>query len=87
MAPLLTRDKCCDNSNDNDMRQTKTLTANVDLTKILAYEAGELDQEEIITLFQSLVDSGLAWRLQGHYGRAAAALLQQGLIHKPRGKE
>lgn len=48
--------------------------------KIIAYEQGELNEEETIALFQELVNSGLAWQLQGSYGRTAAALLSQGLI-------
>lgn len=50
------------------------------LADILAYENGELDETEIVALFQSLVDSGMAWRLQGHYGRTAAALIEAGLV-------
>lgn len=46
---------------------------------IMAYEAGELDEEGTITLFQGLIDSGLAWQLQGSYGRTAAGLIEAGL--------
>ena len=46
--------------------------------KIIAYEQGELDHEETTQLFQSLINSGLAWQLQGHYGRTANALIDAG---------
>lgn len=52
------------------------------LSFTMAYEGGELDDDEIVKGFQSLIDTGLAWQLQGHYGRTAMALIQQGLCHR-----
>lgn len=43
------------------------------------YESGELEPDEAIAFFQHLIDSGLAWQLQGSYGRTAAELIEQGL--------
>lgn len=49
---------------------------------IIAYESGELSDEDTVILFQHLIDSGLAWSLQGHYGRTATALINAGLCHR-----
>ena len=51
--------------------------------QLTAYENGELDKEETIALFQHLLDTGMVWRLQGHYGRVTRVLIEQGAI-KPR---
>lgn len=49
--------------------------------EIIAYESGEIETEErVIALFQHLVDTGDAWRLQGHYGRGAQALIEAGYV-------
>jgi hypothetical protein len=51
---------------------------------IMAYENGELSDEDTIRLFGQLVKSGLAWKLQGHYGRTAKGLIDAGYI-SPKG--
>ena len=47
---------------------------------IIAFEQGELEDEATLELFQHLVDTGLAWQLQGSYGRMAHRLIEQGFI-------
>lgn len=49
------------------------------LSSIIAYEQGELDEEQVIELFQSLIDTGLLQSLQGAYHSKAADLISQGL--------
>ena len=45
---------------------------------VIAYESGELDEQETIEFFQLLINTGQAWSLQGHYGRTADALIEAG---------
>jgi hypothetical protein len=52
--------------------------------RIIAYEQGDMDQEEAVRFFQELVDDGLVWGLQGHYGRTAARLIEAGLVRPGR---
>ena len=47
---------------------------------IIAYESGELTNDKIIDLFARLVKSGMAWTLQGHYGRTTEALIDGGYV-------
>jgi hypothetical protein len=51
----------------------------VKVEDIVKYEAGEMSYEEEIAFFQKLIDTGMAWTLQGHYGRVATALISDGL--------
>ena len=48
--------------------------------KIIAYEQGGLTHDETVALFQELLDSGIVWDLQGHYGRMALRMLEEELI-------
>lgn len=52
----------------------------VTVDEIMAFENGELDEAEILTLFSGLVKSGQAWTLQGSYGRFAARLIDGGYL-------
>jgi hypothetical protein len=51
------------------------------LDKMIAWENGDLSEEDTCSLFQNLIDSGLCWRLQGCYGRMAQALIDNDLCH------
>ena len=51
-------------------------------TRIIEFETGESSEADVLELFQYLVDTGLAWSLQGSYGRTAEALIEAGLITK-----
>lgn len=43
---------------------------------IIAYENGELDGNDLISLFSELIKTKQAWNLQGHYGRTARQLIK-----------
>mgnify|MGYP001359216354 FL=1 len=40
-------------------------------------------EEQVIEAWQHLIDTGLAWSLQGSFGRAAVALIEQGICTPP----
>jgi hypothetical protein len=51
-----------------------------DLDLMIAWEEGTLSDEGTVTLFQHLVDNGMAWKLQGTYGRTASQMIADGLV-------
>jgi hypothetical protein len=55
--------------------------------KIIAFEQGALDDEEIIALFQEMINDGSVWSLQGTYGRAAQSLINNGYCTAPEASE
>lgn len=47
---------------------------------IIRYEGGEMNSNEIIEFFAPMIKSGVAYQLQGNYGRTANALIEHGYI-------
>lgn len=60
-----------------------TLPQRTFFDSMLAWEEGELNDDETVVLFQHLVDNGMAWTLQGMYGRQAQRLIDAELVHLP----
>ncbi len=55
------------------------------LSQMMAWEDGTLSHAETVTLFQALVDNGMAWSLQGMYGREAMRLIRAGEVFPRKG--
>ena len=53
------------------------------LNDIIDYENGMMNTDRMIEFFQKLIDNGMAWSLQGHYGRTAMALIEEGFCQMP----
>lgn len=51
----------------------------ITMDRMVDWENGELDEADEIEMFQGLIDTGMAWTLQGMYGRHAARLIEAGL--------
>ena len=49
--------------------------------RVIEYETEHHDLEWIVQFFADLIATGLAWQLQGHYGREARAYIDNGLIN------
>jgi hypothetical protein len=54
----------------------------VKIDDIMAYEQGELSEDDTLAMFQAGIDDGSVWHLQGHYGRTARALINGGYCHE-----
>lgn len=50
-----------------------------DIDKIIAFEAGEMTDDQVAEFMQAGIDSGWVWQLQGCYGRTAQALIDSGV--------
>jgi hypothetical protein len=50
---------------------------------MMQFEDGGLTEAEVVELFQHLIDTGMAWTLQGFYGRTAKALIDNGFCLPP----
>lgn len=48
--------------------------------KIMRWESGQMSDSEMVRFFGQLVKSGMAWKLQGMYGRQASRLIDAGYI-------
>jgi hypothetical protein len=67
----------------NQPNKLETMTTQPDfIDLIIAYESGDLSDYQTVNLFADLVRTGLAFQLQGHYGRTAAALIEAGYIDR-----
>jgi hypothetical protein len=43
-------------------------------------------EEQVMEAWQHLIDTGLAWRLQGWFGRTAKGLIDSGVCHAAKGR-
>ena len=55
----------------------------IDATMIIEGVEPETYEGQIIDAWQLLIDTGLAWQLQGSYGRTAQALIENGICNAP----
>lgn len=52
---------------------------------MIAEGVEEATEDEAQEAWQYLIDTGLAWQLQGWFGRTAIDLINRGICHKPQG--
>ena len=45
------------------------------------YENGEMNEEQEIEFFQSLLDTGIIFSLQGHYQRQMDRMIENGVVN------
>lgn len=44
-------------------------------------------EEQVIEAWQTLINTGMAWQLQGWFGRTAMSLIEQGVCTNPRNEQ
>jgi hypothetical protein len=59
---------------------TSTTAQHDIVSDLRAYENGEMEYEDVITLFQNLLDTGTIYHLQGSYGRQMQRFLNSGEV-------
>lgn len=57
------------------------MSTNNIVSKIMDYESGEMDEEQVVEFFQELIDTKIIYQLQGSYQRAAQDLINAGVVH------
>ena len=63
------------------IQQDDTTSETPDLiSRIMDWEAGEMNADEAVEFFADLIKSGTAWHLQGIYGRTAQAYIDAGYV-------
>lgn len=61
---------------------TKPILSTYDCCAIIeGFDGADHTEDEVIEAFQHLINTGVAWSLQGFYGRTAAHLITIGLCH------
>lgn len=55
----------------------------INISSLMAYEDGSLDEDAIIDMFQEMINDGSVWSLQGSYGQIAIDLIRQGICEVP----
>ena len=48
--------------------------------RIIDFESGAMDEEDIIPFFSDLIKTGTIWGLQGSYQRYAQDLIREGIL-------
>lgn len=69
------------------MRETtlyKTMDSYTACAIVEGFDGEEHTEEEVLTAWQWLLDTGTCWHLQGWYGRTVNDLLEQGAIELPK---
>jgi len=49
---------------------------------IIDYESGTLSDQDTLKMFSDMIKTGKAWSLQGHYGRTASSLIEDGWLDR-----
>ncbi len=52
------------------------------INSMILWEDGQLGEKEEVQFFSELIKSGMAWSLQGMYGRHAQGLIKNGYLDK-----